>query len=76
MTIDLLKEEIVEQIQHCPQSQVRYVWKVLYEDWEDFPDNRQETIELIEEEMSCVDEIIKIKRIHKKLFGNDDTGDE
>lgn len=75
MKIDTLKEEIVEQLQHCPQSQVRFVWEVLYEDWEDFPDNRQETLELIEEELSCVNETIKIKKIYKKLFG-EDTGDE
>lgn len=75
MKIDELKEEITEQLQHCPQSQIRFVWHVLYEDWEDFPDNRQETLELIEEELSCVNETIKIKRIYKKLFG-EDTGEE
>lgn len=74
MKIDALKEEIIKQLPHCPQSQVRYVWEILYEEWEDFPNSRKETLELIEEELSCNEEAIKIKKIYKKLFG-EDTGD-
>lgn len=75
MKIDSLKDEIVERLPSCTTKEIMFVWKVLYEDWEDIPETKQEAMELIEEELSCIDEFIKIKKIHKKLF-IEDTGDE
>lgn len=75
MKLNSLTDKIVEHLPKCSTAKIKYIWNVLYEDWEECPEDKQEAIELIEEELSCLEEIIKIKKIHKKIF-NEDPGEQ
>ena len=50
---------------------LKRIWNILYEDWEDFPDKSEETIELIIDNLSDAG-TKKIKKIYNLLFKDED----
>lgn len=59
------------ELHKCSFSSLKKVWKVLYEDYEDCPANREETANLLIDSLNDI-ETNKIKKIYKILFKDEE----
>jgi hypothetical protein len=55
----------------CPKEKLLKIWELLYKGWEEIPDSKEEAYGFILDEISNCN-IVKIKKIYKILFNEED----
>lgn len=54
----------------CSKAKLKYVWSLIFDDWEDFPEDADEAGGLLVEELPSLDDEA-LRKVYKKLFGEE-----